>query len=125
MRLEVGKYYRSRWGSKRGPVEYRSYSNYFVASGWHYREDGSHLYGQSEQDLVAEWEDEMSYQVGDQVRILSGGYNQEGVRNGDVGYVTYTHFSGDVGVNGYFFFKREVERYVPEQTEGGKNAGTR
>lgn len=65
LKIEAGKYYRTRDGRKVGPVTYRD--GYFIANLWHYnsagecgyegRHDPSHDW-RDEHDLIAEWVDE-------------------------------------------------------------------
>ncbi|MEJ5079760.1 hypothetical protein [Ochrobactrum sp. MYb379] len=65
LKIEAGKYYRTRDGRKVGPV--RSELNYFVAADWHYNADGACGYEgrhdpshdwRDKHDLIAEWVDE-------------------------------------------------------------------
>lgn len=65
LKIEAGKYYRTRDGRKVGPVTYRD--GYFIANLWHYnsagecgyegRHDPSHDW-RDELDLIVEWVDE-------------------------------------------------------------------
>jgi hypothetical protein len=59
MKLEVGKYYLRNDGVKVGPANFRNdlahrYGGYWVLDGWHYDENGRHLYGYDSKHLVGE-----------------------------------------------------------------------
>ena len=62
MKIEAGKYYKTRDGQKVGPLAVKD--SYFEAAGWHYNENGICCYKgfsknlpHPERDLIAEWAD--------------------------------------------------------------------
>lgn len=65
MKLEVGKYYRTRGGRKAGPL--KDFDGSFkgrveddrVEGNRVWYKNGSHYYGEMSLDLISEWEDEM------------------------------------------------------------------
>jgi hypothetical protein len=62
LKIEAGKYYRTRSGRKAGPARWRE--GYFSIDGWHYNAagkcgyDGKEPFDRYKHDIIAEWTDE-------------------------------------------------------------------
>lgn len=93
LKLEVGRYYRTRDGRKFGPAEWKD--GFFSINGWHYNLHGIHGYrGQTELsfrklDLIAEWQDEpkqhgIGYTMTKDEIGLTGTLAELGAQVGDV-----------------------------------------
>lgn len=82
MKIEVGKYYRTRDGRKVGPMERRATGNRFWSAATHldgygsfWCEDGAFYYGEEwPVDLVSEWHDEPTSPIRTRREIVPGRY---------------------------------------------------
>ena len=61
VKIEIGKYYRTRSGLKVGPISrYNALEHPYIwrPAGWLWTENGERYAGQEEHDIIAEWADD-------------------------------------------------------------------
>lgn len=140
MKLEVGKYYRTRDGRKAGPLDsFREEANIHDAligpvqgetRNFHrvWKLSGEHEYNEKNLDLISEWEDEMKITMDGkyayrkdpytQVRILCVDRNHPHLPvislGGEVEYVSYHHASGMAVGDGWDYDLVPLQEKLPD-----------
>jgi len=95
VKLEAGKYYRTREREKAGPMrryDGDSWSDGRIARLWN--DDGSRYYGDMDGVIISEWTEAPKFKVGDRVRFTDATPEDWWVERGDVGTVSSIRADG-------------------------------